>query len=79
MTWLRRAVPSNFRTRAARPRVSLLDVPASVARLYTVTDAREATARAEGFAVGATLMSYVHLHFGSHPALAANFVGACRR
>jgi cobyrinic acid a,c-diamide synthase len=54
-------------------------VPASVARLYTVNDGRGGTARAEGFAVGATRMSYVHLHFGSNPALAANFTAACRR
>jgi cobyrinic acid a,c-diamide synthase len=54
-------------------------VPASVARLYTVNDGRGGTSRAEGFAVGATLMSYVHLHFGSNPALAAHFTDACRR
>jgi cobyrinic acid a,c-diamide synthase len=54
-------------------------VPASVARLYTVSDGHGGTPRAEGFAIGSTLMSYVHLHFGSNPALAANFTGACRR
>jgi cobyrinic acid a,c-diamide synthase len=54
-------------------------VPASVPRLYTVSDGRGGTRRAEGFAVGAALMSYVHLHFGSNPALAVNFIGACRR
>jgi cobyrinic acid a,c-diamide synthase len=54
-------------------------VPASVARLYTVSDGHGGTPRAEGFAIGSTLMSYIHLHFGSNPALAANFIGACRR
>ena len=72
--------PAGTRARGHEFHCSRLgDVPASVARLYTVTDGREGTARTEGFVVGATLMSYVHLHFGSNPALAANFVAACRR
>jgi len=54
-------------------------VPASVARLYTVSDGQGGTPRAEGFVIGSTLMSYVHLHFGSNPALAAHFIEACRR
>jgi cobyrinic acid a,c-diamide synthase len=33
--------------------------------------------RAEGYLVGRTLMSYVHLHFASAPALADAFVDAC--
>jgi cobyrinic acid a,c-diamide synthase len=54
-------------------------VPSSVRRLYAVTDGRGGAPRSEGFVVGTALMSYVHLHFGSNPALAANFVAACRR
>jgi cobyrinic acid a,c-diamide synthase len=54
-------------------------VPSSIQRLYAVTDGRGGAPRPEGFLVGGALMSYIHLHFGSNPALAANFVSACRR
>jgi cobyrinic acid a,c-diamide synthase len=48
---------------------STLDVlPASVTRAYRPV---------EGYLVGRALLSYVHLHFGSNPELARNFVAAC--
>jgi cobyrinic acid a,c-diamide synthase len=56
---------------------STLDaVPASIARVYRLRT-RGGDERAEGFLVGRTLMSYVHLHFASNPALALAFVEAC--
>ena len=39
---------------------------------YALTEA----GRTEGYASGATLASYVHLHFGSDPDLAKSFVSA---
>jgi len=54
----------------------LSPVPASVPRAYTVT-APAGAPRAEGYLVGSALMSYVHLHFASNPALAVGFVDAC--
>ena len=33
----------------------------------------------EGWCAGKVLGSYVHAHFGSNPALAANLVAACAR
>ena len=55
---------------------TLSPVPASVPRAYGVTAPGGAT-RAEGYVVGRALMSYVHLHFASNPALARGFVNAC--
>ena len=55
------------------------DVPTSVTRLYAVADGRGGIPRSEGFVVNGALMSYIHLHFGSNPALAANLVAAARR
>ena len=72
--------PAGTRARGHEFHCSRLeDIPAPLARLYAVTDGRGGTPRAEGFVIDGALLSYVHLHFGSNPALAANFVAACRR
>jgi cobyrinic acid a,c-diamide synthase len=72
--------PAGTRARGHEFHCSRLgDIPATVARLYSVTDGRSGTPRAEGFVIGGTLLSYIHLHFASNPALATNFVAACRR
>ena len=55
---------------------TLSSVPASVPRAYVVTTPGGA-ARAEGYLVERALVSYVHLHFASNPALARGFVDAC--
>ena len=49
-------------------------VPEWVPRAYTVQMGREVTPRAEGYLIGETLMSYVHLHFGSNPVLVDHLV-----
>jgi len=57
---------------------STLDpVPASVAHAYRLGRHGGADCE-EGYLIGSTLLSYVHLHFGSNPELATNFVRACR-
>ncbi|MGH7318659.1 MAG: cobyrinate a,c-diamide synthase [Candidatus Rokuibacteriota bacterium] len=57
-------------------------VPEWVPRAYTVRMTRGGPPRAEGYLMGETLMSYVHLHFGSNPVVANHLVrhvGARRR
>ena len=54
------------------------EVPAAIPRLYAVTDGSGGAPRSEGFVVAGASMSYIHLHFGSNPALADNLVAACR-
>ena len=48
----------------------------SVERVYRIVQ-RGGPARAEGYRVGQTLMSYIHLHFASNPELPRAFVRAC--
>jgi cobyrinic acid a,c-diamide synthase len=70
--WLR----PNERARGHEFRYSVIDeMPGRVSRRYLVST--RAGERREGFAVGSTLASYVHLHFGSCPLVPARFVGAC--
>jgi cobyrinic acid a,c-diamide synthase len=55
---------------------ALSPVPDEVPRAYSIAGGSDG-ARPEGFMVGRSLISYVHLHWGSNPRLAANFVAAC--
>lgn len=69
--WLRR----NEQARGHEFRYSTVEeMPDEVRRCYSV-GARGGMS--EGFRVGATVASYVHLHFGSCPEFAARFVAAC--
>ncbi len=61
-----------------RSMVDDASVPASLARAYVVRDPTTGAQAREGFVLRRTLASYVHLHFGSAPALAEGLVAAAR-
>lgn len=46
----------------------------SLARIYAVTDGSGNELGKEGYTVKNTLGSYIHIHFGSNPSIANNFV-----
>jgi cobyrinic acid a,c-diamide synthase len=51
---------------------------ASVETVYEATPRSGQAMTVEGFRVHNTLGSYIHLHFGSNPAMACHFVENCR-
>jgi cobyrinic acid a,c-diamide synthase len=57
---------------------TLEPVPLSIPRAYRLTDTRGGE-RMEGYQIGGALLSYVHLHFASNPAIPAAVVDACAR
>jgi cobyrinic acid a,c-diamide synthase len=49
----------------------------AAAQVYEVHDRCGKTNASGGYKKGNCLGSYVHLHFGSNPDMAAHFAGAC--
>jgi cobyrinic acid a,c-diamide synthase len=58
---------------------SELEMPEAVERSYRLSRKGGADLGCEGFRYKNVLASYVHLHFGSNPRLAVNFVSFCER
>ncbi len=54
-------------------------IPEEVPRLYRMSRRGGVDLGAEGYRVHNVLGSYVHLHFGSNPQVAENFVSFCRK
>jgi len=58
---------------------SELDMPPGIERAYRLSRKGGADLGVEGFRYKNVLASYVHLHFGSNPRLAENFVSFCEQ
>jgi cobyrinic acid a,c-diamide synthase len=56
----------------------IMGEPDNVPRIYRLTPRHQGEAVSEGYRVGNVLASYVHLHFGSNPAVARHLVASCR-
>jgi len=57
----------------------IIKTPGDVQFAYRIADRRTGDTHGEGFLVENALGSYVHLHFGSNPIVAQNFVRHCWR
>ena len=55
-----------------------IDLPEILPAAYILADRQGKACRAEGFAAENLVASYIHLHFGAAPELAARLVAACR-
>jgi len=55
------------------------DIKSPVERIYSMTDRNRHHNEDEGFFKNRVLGSYVHLHWGSNPAVAENLVDYCRK
>lgn len=56
-----------------------LDYPANVDHAYDISPRIGHDTRPEGFVKNNLLASYTHLHFGSQPVMARNFVNKCNQ
>jgi cobyrinic acid a,c-diamide synthase len=56
----------------------LIGDPGEVPDLFQLSSRKGIQVGTDGFMLGNTLAGYIHLHFGSNPAMAAHFVDSCR-
>lgn len=68
--------PAGSRIRGHEYHYSELDPPPTPSA-YRVFPAGEGEGKPEGYRYKNVLASYVHLHFGSHPKVAENFIRSC--
>ncbi len=71
--------PAGTAARGHEFHYSEMELPEGVARNYRLARPGGQDLGCEGYRVHNVLGSYVHLHFGSNPQVAANFVEFCRK
>ncbi|GAB4177357.1 MAG: cobyrinate a,c-diamide synthase [Geothermobacteraceae bacterium] len=71
--------PAGTKARGHEFHYSELDMPPGIERAYRLARKGGADLGVEGFRYKNVLASYVHLHFGSNPRLAENFVSFCEK
>jgi cobyrinic acid a,c-diamide synthase len=71
--------PAGTRVRGHEFHYSEVEMPPEVARCYRLDRRNGEAAATEGYRHKNVLGSYVHLHFGSNPQVAENFVDFCLR
>ena len=56
----------------------LIGDPGEVPDLFQLSSRKGIEVGTDGFMLDNTVAGYIHLHFGSNPAMAAHFVGSCK-
>jgi cobyrinic acid a,c-diamide synthase len=56
----------------------LVGDPGEIPDLFQLSSRKGIQVGTDGFMLGNTLAGYIHLHFGSNPAMAAHFVDSCK-
>jgi cobyrinic acid a,c-diamide synthase len=72
--------PKGLRARGHEYHYSeLIDDPGEIPDLFQVSDRMGVDTMPDGFMLYNVLAGYIHLHFGSNPETAANFVDSCKK
>ena len=71
--------PAGMVVRGHEFHYSEMDLPDTVETCYRLSRRGGGEVGAEGYRSGSALGSYIHLHFGSNPGMAKNFVENCRK
>jgi cobyrinic acid a,c-diamide synthase len=71
--------PAGTTARGHEFHYSEMEIPGDASTCYRLSRRGGEDLGGEGYRIGNVLGSYVHLHFGSNPQLALNFVESCKK